>query len=246
MTLASCSAYKQNIMFKPGDGFTGARIEQAQVEAEKNYVIQVNDLLNLEVYSNQGEKLVDPNGALINTGASTTNNPQATAPITYLVTSDGAAKLPLVGIVPLGGLSLRAAEELLQKEYNTFYKECFVKLGFANKRVVVLGAVGGQVIPLTQANMRLTEVLALAKGIPTESKAKDIRVIRGNEVFLIDFSTIEGLQKGNLLMEPNDIVYVEPVRRPFIEAFRDFATVSSLIVSIGTLVVIILSTNNSN
>ena len=31
---------------------------------EKNYIIQPNDLLELRVYTNKGERIIDPNGEL--------------------------------------------------------------------------------------------------------------------------------------------------------------------------------------
>lgn len=48
-------------MFKLPDGFQPDRITKEALTIEKNYVIQQNDFLKLEVYSNKGEKLIDPN-----------------------------------------------------------------------------------------------------------------------------------------------------------------------------------------
>ena len=103
----------------------------------------------------------------------------------------------------------------------------------------MLGATGGQVIPLTNDNMKLVEVLALAKGLPNDSKAHTIRLLRGERVFQIDLSTIEGFRQGNLIVEPNDVVYVEPIRRPYSEALRDYAGAVSILVSLATLLAVI-------
>jgi polysaccharide biosynthesis/export protein len=106
--------------------------------------------------------------------------------------------------------------------------------------VIVLGGPGGQVIPLVNENTRLTEVLALAKGIGNDSRAHNIRVLRQEKVFLVDFSTFDGYLKNNMIVEPGDIVYVEPIRRPFLEGLRDYGAVISLVTSIGAIVVVII------
>lgn len=231
--LASCSSYRQNIMFQTTDN---QAVKGATAAAEKNYTIQKNDLLQLEVYTNQGERLIDPESFLKK------DRPDAQAPstpLTYLVDMEGKTKLPLVGDIQLEGLTIRQAESILQKEYGKFYQEPYVILKYANKRVTVLGAPGGQVIPLTNENVRLTEVLALAKGLTNDSKAYNIRVLRGDTLFIADLSTFEGYIKNNLIIEPGDIIYVEPIRRPFSEGLRDYGPLISIITSLSTLIVII-------
>ena len=215
-----------------------AQAVQAQVQkTEKNYVIQKNDRLELEVYTNQGERLIDPNNFISKEGAEGAVQKQVVN--TYLVDQQGLVKLPMVGTINLEGLTIRQAEEILQKEYLKFYKETFVVLKFTNKRVVVLGAPGGQVIPLLHDNMRLTEVLALAKGINNDAKAFNIRVMRGDTLFKADLTTFEGYKKNDILIEPGDIVYVEPIRRPLIESLRDYGPVLSIITSMTTLLVVL-------
>ncbi len=240
--LVACGSYRQNIMFRPREGQTGAPFSEEVIKAEKNYTIQPNDQLDLQVFSNNGERIIDPNFELRRQLGTNANMAAETKPV-YWVATDGTAKLPMVGIQKLQGLTIREAELYLQKEYDQFYKDCFVALTFLNKRVVVLGAPGGQVIPLTNENTRVTEVLALAKGINNDGKAGNLRLIRGDQFYVIDFGTIEGLQKGNMIVQPGDIIYVEPVRRAFIEGIRDVAPLISLVVSLGTLVFLI--TNNS-
>jgi polysaccharide export outer membrane protein len=232
--LSSCGAYKQNIMFRAND--TASLKEQAG-EAEGNYVIRKGDILQLEVFTNQGEKIIDPNRESFKESAQSQPD-QATAP-TYLVDASGLAKFPMLNEINLESLTLRKAEEILQKEYTKFYEEPFVVLKFTNKRVFVLGAPGGQVIPLTNENVKLTEILALAKGVSNDAKAKNIRVLRGDVVYLADFSTIEGYLKSNMTMQPGDIVYVEPVRRPFIEAVREYGPIISIITSVATIIIVL-------
>jgi polysaccharide export outer membrane protein len=131
--------------------------------------------------------------------------------------------------------------------------------------VFVLGAPGGQVISLANDNMNLLEVLALAGGLDGPNtggsggslyrfggKASNVRIIRGDlknpRVQQIDLTTLDGMRRANLQMEPNDIVYVEPVRRPVQETLTDAAPVISFVSLIltSTLVIynFVISNNN--
>jgi len=238
--IVSCATYKQNIMFKPGDGFQPDPIQKEALGVEKNYVIQKSDLLQLDVYSNRGERIIDPNAEIV-TPQNNQVNSQKEDEFTYLVDPSGIVKFPMLGELMVDGMSLRQAEEILQEQYSKYYKDPFVRLSYANKRVIVLGAVGGQVIPLVNQNVSLSEVLALAKGLTTDSKAHNIRVLRKDQVFIIDLSTIEGFKAGNMRIEPNDIVYVEPVRRPFIEGLRDYSLIFGAVASLTSLVAIVVT-----
>lgn len=237
MFATGCTSYKANIMFKIPEGYA---LAQAVQQAEGNYIIATNDLLELSVYSSDGERIIDPDFKLIETLPSTSNTTLRPIP-KYLVDVNGRVKFPMIGEVSLSGLTLRQAEAVLQQAYAQFYSRPFVTLTNLSKRVVVLGAPGGRVIPLAHDNIELVEVLALAEGIDNNARANNIRVIRGDRVFLVDFSTINGFKQGNMVMEPGDIIYIEPIRRPAAEGARDLLPVVSLFTSMATLLVVILS-----
>lgn len=226
-------------MFKSTDEVQSERINKAISSVEKNYQIQKNDLLGLEVYSNKGERLIDPNPELSQTNG-VVQEEDKDEPV-YLVDLKGVARFPMVGELALENFTLRQAEEILEKEYAKFFKEPYVLLTYKNKRVILLGALGGHVIPLENENMDLLEVLALGKGINNDSKAQNIRLVRGERVFEIDLSTIQGFREGNVIVEPGDVIYVEPVRRPVSEALRDYSGALSLLVSLTTLLIVLQS-----
>jgi polysaccharide export outer membrane protein len=231
----SCASYKQNIMFKTDELSAAEKIKAEAAGTQRNFTIQKNDRLSLAVFSNKGERLIDPNPELTQTNPTATN----TASPVFTVDASGTAQLPLVGPFHFEGLTLRQAEAALQKAYADFFKEPFVQLAYLNKRVVVLGALGGQVIPLENENTRLLEVLALAKGLTNDSKAQNIRLIRGDHVYEIDMSTISGFREGNVIVDPGDVIYVEPVRRPVSESLRDYYGLVSMVVGLATLITLI-------
>jgi polysaccharide export outer membrane protein len=217
-------------------------MKAAATEAERNYVIQEDDYLNVEVYTNKGERIIDPNFELLEQQGGNMQSRGRPNP-SYLVNAGGYVKLPIIDTVKLQGLTLLQADRYLEGLYDVYYIDAFVITRYINKRVIILGATGGQVIPLTNENMSLLEVLALAGGLSNMAKGNNIRLIRGDlddpMVQIIDLTTIDGMRRAELNMLPGDIIYVEPVRRVFIESFRDVAPVISLLASFVTLFYVI-------
>jgi polysaccharide export outer membrane protein len=148
----------------------------------------------------------------------------------------------MVGDVTLKGLKLYQADSLLALLYNQFYDSTFVVTQYLNKRVVLMGALGDKVVPIRNENMTLLEVLAMAGNFQMAAKANSLRVIRGDlsapSVQFIDLTTIEGMRKANLFVQPNDVIYVEPRRRIDRETIAD---INSLVAPITTLITVILS-----
>jgi polysaccharide export outer membrane protein len=52
------------------------------------------------------------------------------------------------------------------------------------------------------------------------------------DVYLIDLSTIEGLKYADLIVQANDIIYVEPVPEIGRELVKDIAPIVSLLSSV--------------
>ncbi|MCG8321055.1 MAG: polysaccharide biosynthesis/export family protein [Cytophagales bacterium] len=239
--LTSCGSYRQNIMFKTENDIIPENVAAVIYEAEKNYIIRKSDFITIEVYTNGGERIIDPDFELLKEVGFQNNQVLNRPNPNYLIQEDGNVRLPMIGMVKLEGLSLQNADLFLQEKYAEFYENPFVITRYVNKRVIVLGATEGQVIPLANENTSLLEVLALSGGLGNDAKAQNIRLIRGPlnnpQVYKIDLSTVEGMTKTIKKVLPGDIIYVEPVRRPLPESIRDLAPVVSLITSGVALIV---------
>ncbi|MBR9999089.1 MAG: polysaccharide biosynthesis/export family protein [Cyclobacteriaceae bacterium] len=229
-------------MLKTGEGNYTYDMEYARFLAERNYRIQNNDRLKIRVYTNEGERIIDPDFELqkeLNT------NSIRREESLYSVQKDGKVKIPMVGEITLEGLTLREAEKALEDEFSEFYKDPYVILEFDNKRVIVMGLETAQVIPLENEDMDLLEVITLAGGIQKNMKAHNIRLIRGDlkdpDVQIIDLSTLEGMKKADLEVYSGDIIYIEPVVRVFSESSRELIPLLSMVTS---LVAIILALQN--
>ncbi|MDH5474180.1 MAG: polysaccharide biosynthesis/export family protein [Cyclobacteriaceae bacterium] len=232
--ITSCGTYRKNIMLQVGEELSPSDSEELNLET--NYTIQTNDILKLEVFTNKGERIIDPDFEL--TKELGANQSNLKPKLEYIVNADGSVKLPMIGIIFLEGKSLREAELLLQNAYGEYYNTPFISLQYINKRVTVIGAVN-QVVELKNENMKLIEVLALADAIDNDVIVQNIRLMRGDEIYVLDLSKSDEVQKTNMLLKPGDIIYVEPLRRPFIEAVKDYGPIISLVSSLTAIVVII-------
>jgi polysaccharide biosynthesis/export protein len=193
----------------------------------QEYKIAPNDQLQINVFTNDGEKIIDPVGSA-----------QAIQTINslYLVEFDGQIKLPIIGRKQISDLTLREAEKMLEQEYTTYFNKPYVQLKVTNNRVTIFpGGQGSQaiVVTLDNPNTTLFEALAKAGGIQ-DGKAHKIKLIRGDlknpQVYVIDLSTIEGMTKANLILQANDIIYVEPrnkVPQKIIESITPYLTLLS-------------------
>ncbi len=250
---SSCKMYYQDILFKLDEDFTEEDLNERIFLIERNYVIKPNDVLFLDVFTNDGERIIDPNFELggfqnqqmMNQNQNFGQNQNLQNINNYLVQSNGEMKVPVIGITNVAGKTLLEAELQLQGLFNEFYKDSYVRLSFQNNRVFVLGANGGQVIPIQNENTSLLEVLTLYGGFDLGSKANNIKVIRGDftnpQVFEVDLTTVSGMKMSIVSVNPGDVIYVEPWRRPLYESIRDISPILSLVSSVIALAFVFTS-----
>ncbi len=203
--LSGCGAYKSSILFKTDGNIDNAKFAAAMVNAEKNYVIKKFDFLGINIFTNKGEVLLDPNGELKMTpeqqgrqqqnmsmamgggmimgggvmggGGASGASVQFAFP-RYLVNETGKISMPVIGEVKIEGLTLYQADSLISKVFAAHYKDVFAISRLLNRRVVVLGALGNRVLSLENENMNLVEVIGIAGDLGITARADNIRLIR--------------------------------------------------------------------
>ncbi|MBL4709487.1 MAG: polysaccharide biosynthesis/export family protein [Flavobacteriales bacterium] len=208
-------------------------------DTTREYKIAPNDLVSFRLYPNNGQQLInisDDNLQRIQ---------QLNQGVNYLVEFDGNINLPLIGRVQIGGMTLREAEFFFETKYSELFNDPFVLLNLINRRVTIFPGSGGDgaVITLTNNNVKLLEALALAGGIADDGRAKRIKLIRGDlsdpQVFLIDLSTIEGISQADIILQANDIIYVEPIGVTTRQVLSEISPILGLFTSIITLYFVI-------
>jgi len=225
--LSSCSVFKPSFMLQTGRDYPYAEVP-AQPQYE--YKIANNDVIEFRIFSNNGFKLID----LTNFNANVSGGGRIT--LQYLVEHDGLVKLPIVGRINIAGKTLREAELMLETIYSEHYNKPYVMMSVSNRRVIIFPGGGGNatVLELKNNNTTLLEALAMAGGITT-GKARKVKLIRGDfknpQVYLIDLSTIEGMKNGDMVIQANDIIYVEPVIQVAKTILGEITPIISLVTS---------------
>jgi polysaccharide export outer membrane protein len=51
---------------------------------------------------------------------------------------------------------------------------------------------------------------------------------------VVDLTTIEGLKQASLVIEPNDVIYIEPNQRLLFEVLRDVSPILNTFVAVVT------------
>jgi polysaccharide biosynthesis/export protein len=135
------------------------------------------------------------------------------------VSESGAISYPLIGTVPIGGLTIGAAEQSIAKGLKDggFVQQPQVNIVLGQVRgnqVSVLGMVNrpGR-FPLETFNTRVSDILALAGGMaPGGADVVILSGIRQGKPFRaeIDFPAIyiEGKQNNDLVVQGGDVLYV--------------------------------------
>ncbi|MBL8003176.1 MAG: polysaccharide biosynthesis/export family protein [Flavobacteriales bacterium] len=242
MVFASSCTINKDIMFKTPVDYA---FDTLPAVPATDFTISPNDFLQFRLFANDGFRLID----LITDENQRAPN-QRNMP-TYLVVADGTVKLPLVGYVPLGGKTLREAELYLEGIYTQFYNRPFVQLTVVNRRVIVFPGGGGdaKVVNLDNNSSTLTEVLAQAGGLANRGNASKVKVFRrkqggGRYVYEFDLSDISGLRYADLVMQGDDIVYVQPNPELARELLQDLTPVITLLTTTILVIGLVRSFEN--
>lgn len=232
--LISCAPINPSVMLKTPKDY---EYDIPPTEQQTEYVIAPNDEITFRLFTNNGFKLID----LTTSTDGGQNFMQTNSQLNYLVEADGKVNLPMIERVPISGKTIKEAEFYLEEKYNEFWIDPFVLLEVTNRRVTIFPGNGGngQVLTLSNNNTTLIEALALAGGITETGKAKKIKLVRGDlsdpTVYLIDLSTIYGLKDANIILQANDIIYVEPVGVTARAVISEIAPIMGFVTGLITL-----------
>ncbi|MFI5349322.1 MAG: polysaccharide biosynthesis/export family protein [Elusimicrobiota bacterium] len=135
------------------------------------------------------------------------------------VNTNGTVSLPLIGSVAIGGLTLADAQARIETKFAQFLVSPQISLfieDYGNKTIFVMGEVakpGSYPIP-TESRMTVLEAISTAGGftpIAAQDRARVLRYVNGASVtYTINTKEItqQGSKDKDMVLEPNDIVYV--------------------------------------
>jgi len=181
---------------------------ELSVKQSYEYIILPQDRLKIAIYKNPELTGESSNGAgqlgqdMQNTGV--------------LVDTKGYISLPLINRIKVAGLTQTAASDLITQRYKRYLKIPTVYVEVLNKRVYVIGEVKNPgPVKVDREKVTLLEALAFA-GDLTDAAIRDNILILSrnsqNKPYLrsVDLTNFDHLSMTNMILRPNDVVYVQP------------------------------------
>lgn len=178
--------------------------------------IQPKDLVGMLVSSTNPEAVAPFNGMLWvpNQDYMSINSTQRS----YLVDNSGMVNLPVIGLVKIGGLTLREAEEVVKQKIDQYVsdKSLTVTMNLNNFRYSVIGEVHrpGQ-FTAENGKVNIFEALANAGDLTMYGKRDQLRILRedadGNkQIVTLDLRDPDIISSPYYYLKQGDVLYVVP------------------------------------
>ncbi|TDO77414.1 polysaccharide export outer membrane protein [Flavobacterium chryseum] len=210
------------------------------VVESKPYRLQVNDIINIDI------KAIDPKLVSIFNTTETSSASGKTESTLYFngftVDDHGNIRMPIVGEINVIGYTLEEVRIIIEKklleEYFKSEANIFVTVKLAGFRYTINGeVVSTGTKTLFKEHVTILEAIANAGDITTVGDRKAVTVIRqtptGVELHDIDLTDVNVLKSPYYYLQPNDYVYVKPLRQ------KTWGTGQTGIQSVGTIITLL-------
>jgi len=251
---SSCVRNRDFVLVQPQDPLVADTNYYATPGADK-YRLQPGDALQLEIKS-LDENVTKLFTALGISGANNQMNMNMMAGgqgggamdiyylMGYILDEKGQLELPVIGKIPLTGLTLEQAKDTLQARVDQYFKDAYVLIRFGGTRFTVLGETvfHGNFV-FFRERVHLLQALAMAGDFTPLADRKHVQLIRqypeGSRVEVIDFTRRDLLNSPHYFLRPDDILYVPPLRIREVgagaSAFQNIQLVSGTLTTLVSL-----------
>lgn len=236
ITFFSCVNHKNTLLLKYEAANSGKVYSQNLIDVE--YLIQEGDLIDIHITNPDYEAV-----RIFEKKMDGVDNKLLTS---YQVDRAGDITLPLVGRVKASGLTLEELKTALEKELKQFFKFVFVDVKLLTYKITVIGEVHKQgTYNIISEKATFFEVISMAGGLTEYSNTINVRILRSNKgetkVDIVNVSNVEFITSEFYSLQPNDIIYIEPVKaksvKSNIQLYLLIASVSSVIASMISIII---------
>ncbi len=179
------------------------------------YKVQNGDNLYIKIVSmdETTNELLNPMGS----GGGSSSGGGANYLNSYTVTEEGYLEFPLVGNIYVKNQTVEEITNLLTEHLGDYIKEFVVIIKLVNFNITILGEVSSPgLYNIYQTDINLFEAIAMAGDMTDFSIRDDVTVIRktkdGSKVRQVDMSSRSFLSSDYYYLQPDDIVYVKPIK----------------------------------
>ena len=246
--LTSCINYKNQIFFQGlQDTAYTASMQQADL------LIQRGDQLSILVYAADPTSTMAFNAPMFGGGGNGAQaliqqqgGSQGGGYFGYLVDEYGNVEFPKLGVIPVLGMTQPQLRDTLQSRLKVYLKDAVVSVRLMNFRVTFINADRAMTSMVTNNKTNILQFLGMVGGVQWMDQRNNIRVIRQvndqRQVYTVNLTDASVFNSPVYYLQPNDIIYVEPNRRKFLETNVQLVNYFAQITS--TLSILYLFINN--
>lgn len=241
--LTSCSNKQYQTLFEQKNAINDS-LAKNSITDFSYYRIKPQDILQVKNLQSS-KSIVDD--APVSVGIAGGN---AATGQTYQVEEDGTVALPVIGRVPVVGLTRHEAEKTIEGIYRAkLLKDPIIEVIITNLKVTLLGEVHAQGnYPLVKDKTTLVDIIGAAGGLTDKANEKNIKIIHGTDknakVTIIDLNNIQSIYDTNSILQNGDIVYIAQNKRAVrVDNLQNFSLIvqPALIIFNAVLIIITLS-----
>jgi len=165
----------------------------------------------------------------------------------YAVNDTGYVNLPVIGSFKVTGLTLNEVRQSIQERAEVLLVNPYIVVRLLSFRLILLGEIMTQgVMPVSQDRINVIEAIALAGGVTDYGNREKILILRetgqGYKSIYIDVSKRSILSSENFYLQPNDIIYIEPLPTKNMQlTFRDYSLFITIISTTVTSVLLVFN-----
>ncbi|NRR91994.1 polysaccharide biosynthesis/export family protein [Winogradskyella undariae] len=249
IVVSSCIPHKDTVYLQIKEDASNDSIVNNLTEIQKPYRIQVNDILNIRVKALDQEtvSILNPTGD----GDLNASSAERAYFDGFTVDVHGNVRIPTLGYLNVLGFTTEEIENLIEaKLLDEQFKETaniFVTVKLAGLRYTANGEVGspGSNV-LFSERVNIFEAIANVGEIPVTGNKKDVLIIRqypqGQKIHHLDLTDIKVMQSPYYYIQPNDIIYVKPLKQKSIgtgeTALSSITAIASILSLITTAVLL--------
>ena len=224
LLMASCVTSKRvNLMQEPGKN----KIPQyADTISYEDYELRIGDRMYIYVYSvdERVDKMFNSSSGTIGMqmlqgGGGVGGSYDL---YTYLVQEDGCIDFPMVGRVPVRGMTTRGVKRVLEEELSSFiksygdYQMMSVEVKIVRRSFSVISDIGSGTFNIQKEKVTIFEALAMAGDIGDFGDRSKVRIVREKEgvtqIKEFDVRSEDIINSEFYYIEPNDVIYIQRIK----------------------------------
>ena len=249
--ISSCIPHKDTVYLQNKDEALNEPIPYNLSEVQQPYRIQVDDILNIRI------KVLDQDNVQIFNPIGEGNLNASSAERAYFdgftVNLHGMIRIPTLGEFTVLGYSTEAIEsmiesKLLEEQFKTT-ANIFVTVKLAGLRYTANGEVGSPgTNVIFKERVNIFEAIANVGEIPVTGNKKEVLIIRqypqGQKIHRLDLTDVKVMQSPYYYIQPNDIIYVKPLKQKSIGTGETAVSTISTIATVLSLITTALLINS--